>query len=166
MSAADGFGAAAVKHELLRHLPHGVSVVMYGPWDAPAGQARVIEDYGRHLDAARLRYLALPKAARGFWSRDPMPVPLISADGRLVLTDAKYWSGFEPDVDIGRLLLAPVQKHGLQFEGGNFAANHLGDCLVVRSPQHEQDQRRSVRVDVRLPHRDSPAKEGRHRAHR
>jgi Porphyromonas-type peptidyl-arginine deiminase len=133
MSAADGFGAAAVKRELLRHLPEGVSVVLYGPWDTPADQARVIEDYGRHIDAARLRYLPLPKAARGFWSRDPMPVPLMSPDGRLMLTDAKYWSGFEPDVEIGRLLAAPIQKHGLQFEGGNFAANHLGDCLVVQS---------------------------------
>lgn len=133
MSAVDGFGAAAVKRELLRHLPHGVAVVLYGPWDAPADQARVLEDYGRYLDAARLRYLALPKAARGFWSRDPMPVPLISPDGGLMLTDAKYWSGFEPDLEIARLLAAPIQKHARQFEGGNFAANHLGDCLVVRS---------------------------------
>jgi hypothetical protein len=133
MSAADGYGAAAVKRELLRHLPHGVSVVLYGPWNAPADQARVIEDYGRYVDVTRLRYLALPKAARGFWSRDPMPVPLISPDGRLMLTDAKYWSGFEPDLEIARLLEAPIQKHGLQFEGGNFGANHLGDCLVVRS---------------------------------
>jgi hypothetical protein len=133
MSAADGFGAAAVKRELLRHLPHGVSVVLYGPWNTPGDQAHVIEDYGRYFDAARLRYLALPKAARGFWSRDPMPIPLISPDGRLMLTDAKYWSGFEPDLDIARLFAAPIQKHGLQFEGGNFTANHLGDCLVVRS---------------------------------
>ena len=133
MSAADGYGAAAVKRDLLRHLPHGVSVVLYGPWDAPADRTRVMEDYGRYIDAARLRYLALPKAARGFWSRDPMPVPLIAADGRLTLTDAKYWSGFEPDLEIARLFAAPIQQHRLQFEGGNFAANHLGDCLVVAS---------------------------------
>jgi len=133
MSAADGFGAAVVKRELLRRLPHDVSVVLYGPWDAPADRARVLADYGRHFDAARLSYLPLPKAARGFWSRDPMPIPLISPDGRLMLTDAKYWSGFEPDLEIARLLAAPIQTHGLQFEGGNFTANHLGDCLVVRS---------------------------------
>ena len=133
MSAADGYGAATVKRELLRNLPDGVSVVLYGPWDQPAGQARVIADFGRYLDPTRLRYLALPKAAWGFWSRDPMPVPVIAPDGRLTLTDAKYWSGFEPDLDIGRLFGAPIQKLQLQFEGGNLVANHFGDCLVVAS---------------------------------
>jgi hypothetical protein len=133
MSAADGFGAADIKRELLRHLPLNVSVVLYGPWDAPADQASVIEAYTRNFDPKRLRYLPLPKAARGFWSRDPMPVPLVAPDGQLVLTDAKYWSGFEPDIEIARLLAARVQKHGLEFEGGNFSANHLGDCLVVRT---------------------------------
>ena len=49
------------------------------------------------------------------------------------MTDAKYWSGFEPDLEIARLFTAPIQSHRLQFEGGNFAANHLGDCLVVES---------------------------------
>jgi hypothetical protein len=133
MSAADGYGAASVKREILRHLPQGVSIVLYGPWDASAGRARVIEDYGRYVEPERLRYLTLPKAARGFWSRDPMPVPLIAQDGRLMLTDAKYWSGFEPDLEIARLFAAPIQRHPLQFEGGNFAANHLGDCVVVAS---------------------------------
>ena len=84
MSAVDGYGAAAVKRELLRHLPRGVSVVLYGPWDAPEDRARVIEDYGGSLDPARLRYLALPRRPGGFWSRDPMPVPLIAPDGGLV----------------------------------------------------------------------------------
>jgi len=38
---------------------------------------------------------------------------------------------FEPDVFFGQLFGAKVSKHNYFYEGGNFAANGAGDCIVV-----------------------------------
>lgn len=133
MAAADGHGADDLKRDLARHLPPDVSLVLYGPSSKPDDRQKILDDYGRFLPGDRLVYVTLPKSKDGFWSRDSLPLPLLDAHGGLVLADARYWSGFEPDARIGELFAARVLSHRQQFEGGNFMANHLGDCFVVHT---------------------------------
>lgn len=37
------------------------------------------------------------------------------------------------DARVGQLFAARVVRHKYQFEGGNFMANHLGGCFIVRT---------------------------------
>jgi hypothetical protein len=131
MSARDDHGTRDLKRLIARHLPAGVALVLYGSSNDEDDRRRVIEDYARVIDRARLAYLALPRSGRGFWSRDGIPVPAFDPEGGLVLTDARYRHGFEPDARVGLFFDAPVLAHGFRFEGGNLMANHLGDCFIV-----------------------------------
>jgi len=133
MSAADGHGAGPLKRELARHLPSDVTLILYSDGRLPDDSARVVDEYRQLLPADRLVHVTWPKAKDGFWSRDALPVPLVDAAGRLVLTDARYWTGFEPDAHVGRLFNARVLTHSGQFEGGNFLANDRGDCFLVQT---------------------------------
>lgn len=133
LSALDGHGADDLKRNIARHLPGDVTLVLYGPSDVEADRQAITQDYARFIPADRIVYLALPKAKDGFWTRDALPVPSFDHEGRLVLTDARYWTGFEPDALIGAHLGATMMRHQFKFEGGNLMANHLGDCFVVHA---------------------------------
>jgi hypothetical protein len=130
MSADDSFGAAAAKRAIAAHLPPGVSLVLYGPDDEDA-RRDVLTSYAPHIAPDRVRYLALARTGAGFWTRDALPLAAWDQNGRMVLIDARYRSGFEPDARVAALLGAPLLGHGRRFDAGNFAANDRGQCLVV-----------------------------------
>ena len=132
MSARDDFGAASAKRTLARHLPAGVTLVLYGS-DDPRQRAAALESYAPFIAADRVRYLVVRKAGVGFWTRDGLPFPAVDQDGRLVLIDARYRSGFEPDADLAAFLDVPLLAHGRRFDGGNLVANDRGDCLIVQA---------------------------------
>lgn len=159
LSALDGHGANELKREIARHLPDDVTLVLYGPSEADADRQAIVQDYARFIAADRIVYLALPRARDGFWTRDSLPMPSFDEAGRLVLTDARYWTGFEPDGAIGARLGATMLRHPFKFEGGNLMANHLGDCFVVHADatRHVPDavfaSHYGCRTLVRLPQR-------------
>ena len=132
MSAHDGFGADALKHAIAEHLPTNVTLVLYGTFTDFKARDRALTSYSRFIPADRLVYLSVRRNKNTLWSRDAIPVPLLDA-GQLALTDAKYWAGFEPDADVAALFGARLIAHPFRFEGGNFMANHLGDCFIVES---------------------------------
>ena len=133
MAAWDAYGAGDLKRAIARHLPSDVTLVLYGYSTDPRTRRNVLDDYGQFVSANRLVYIAFPKARNMFWSRDAMPVALRDSRGAVVFADGRYWGGFEPDREMAGLFGATLQSHEFRFEGGNFIANHLGDCFTVDS---------------------------------
>ena len=138
MAAVDTYDTAETRRTIARHLPSGVTLVLYGYDKNPATPQKVLDDYGRFLPAERLRYLTFPKARKMIWPRDAMPTPLIGADGTLTLAGPKYHGGFEPDRDMATLFAAPLTEHLFKLDGGNLIANHLGDCFVVQGGESKK----------------------------
>src|SRR5690606_28624226 len=61
---------------------------------------------------------------------DNTPVPVWNQNG-MGLVDARYYYNFEPDAFFKDLFRSSLDRHSYFYEGGNFTANALGDCLVV-----------------------------------
>jgi agmatine/peptidylarginine deiminase len=131
--ALDTYGIGAIIRAIAASLPDDVTLVLYGDARDAAPAQKMIQDLSWLLPRGRLKYLGLTGARDMLWSRDAMPMPAWDAEGKLVVTDAKYWGGFEPDEAIANLLGARIVSHTLRFEGGNLMANHLGACVVVDS---------------------------------
>jgi hypothetical protein len=138
MPAADVYGIRSIIEAIAAHLPDDVTLVLYGDVRDSASTEKLIRDLSWLRPRGRLRYLALTNARGQFSSRDALPVPAWDAEGRLVVTDARHWAGFEPDQPIATLLGARLVSHAWRFEGGNFLANHLGTCLTVDSRDSRQ----------------------------
>jgi hypothetical protein len=138
MAAVDTYDSAEARRTIARHLPSGVTLVLYGHDKKPETARKVLDDYGRFLPSNRLRYVTFRKAQKMIWPRDAMPTPLIAADGSLALAGPKYHGGFEPDRDIAQLFAAPLTEHTFKLDGGNLIANHLGDCFVVQGGESKK----------------------------
>jgi agmatine/peptidylarginine deiminase len=138
MAAVETYDSVEARYTIARHLPPGVTLVLYGHDKKPETARKVLDDYGRFLPAERLRYLTLPKARNTIWPRDSMPTPLIGADGSIALAGPRYHGGFEPDRDIAQFLAAPLTEHKFKLDGGNLIANHLGDCFTVEDGESKR----------------------------
>jgi agmatine/peptidylarginine deiminase len=93
----------------------------------------LLREYEGVLPPSRIKVISLQV---GFWARDSLPVPVLGQDDKLTVIDAKYYHKVEPDKDIQGLFKTGLEKHNYYFEGGNFQANHKGDCLIVNNGRH------------------------------
>jgi hypothetical protein len=124
----DSFNA---KIEMARNLPDGVQLVIFA--EPNADKNSILSNYKNVIDPSRITVVGIPKATRGFWARDGLPVPAISKNSELALVDAKYYHKFEPDQFLAKWLGASLIKHSYYFEGGNFITNDNGTCITINN---------------------------------
>lgn len=136
MSSDFEFNSRQAKLEMAKNLPADATLVIFTSY--PTEKDNIIRVYSGVVPPERIKVISLPSSQRGFWARDGIPVPMLDAGGRLTVVDAVYGHGFEPDAEISRLFNAGLEKHQYYFEGGNFQANHSGDCLMVNHGMHVQ----------------------------
>jgi len=130
----DDFSGIArdMKKILAQNLPADVMLLIYTQNASKTYQQQLLNTYSAYLPKERLRILQVPRSgANDFWSRDNTPVPVWDATGKEALVDAQYYYNFEPDAFFGALFGMNIDKHRYFYEGGNFTANALGDCIVV-----------------------------------
>ncbi len=136
MSADFNFDSGPGKLEMARNLPADATLVIFSETADASVKERVLKAYETVLPRARIKVIALPNAAMGFWARDGIPVPVFSNAGKFGVVDAVYGHRFEPDAEIARLFNAGLEKHEFYFEGGNFKANAAGDCVMINHGAH------------------------------
>lgn len=136
MSSDFEFNSRQAKLEMARNLPADAALVIFTSYASEKDS--IIREYSSVVPRERIKVISLPSSQRGFWARDGIPVPVLDGNGRLTVVDAVYGHGFEPDAEISRLFNAGLEKHQYYFEGGNFMANHSGDCLIVNHGMHIQ----------------------------
>lgn len=136
MSADFTFNSRQAKLEMASKLPADAALVIFSTTDDSATKEAVLRAYESVVPRARIKVIALPNAAMGFWARDGIPVPAIDKGGKLVVVDAVYGHRFEPDAQIAKLFGASLEKHQYYYEGGNFMANHAGACIMVNHGAH------------------------------
>lgn len=123
--------ASDMKRIIAQNLPSDVTLVIYTQSTSKTHQQQLLNTYGSYISRDRLKVVQVPRSgANDFWSRDNMPIPVMDTN-RMALVDAKYYYNFEPDAYFGRMFSANVDRHNYFYEGGNFAVNGLGDCIVV-----------------------------------
>lgn len=128
-SASTYFDSAVAKRTMAQHLPPGVTLVIY---TAPGANKDTIRDQYRDVvDVSRVKIVEIDNSSRGFWSRDGLPVPVWSPEGKMEVVDARYYHRFEPDDLIGQWFGTTVRKHTYYYEGGNFMVNDKGVCVMV-----------------------------------
>lgn len=137
MSADFNFNSRQAKLLLASKLPADATLVIFTDTYGSTKED-VLRAYETAVPRERIKVVTLPGARNGFWARDGIPVPAMDASGNLVVVDARYGHRFEPDAEIARLFGARVEKHQYYFEGGNFMANHSGDCVMVDHGAHRQ----------------------------
>ncbi|MBI4349883.1 MAG: agmatine deiminase family protein [Elusimicrobia bacterium] len=136
MSSDFNFDSGPAKLELARNLPADATLVIFADRADADTKERVLGAYEQVLPRARIKVVAIPGSSMGFWARDAIPVPVFDNNMKLTVVDAVYGHRFEPDAEIARIFRAGLEKHEFYFEGGNFQANHLGDCLMVNYGAH------------------------------
>jgi len=136
MSADFNFDSGPGKLEMARNLPADATLVIFSETADASVKERVLKAYETVLPRARIKVIALPNAAMGFWARDGIPVPVFSNEGKFGVVDAVYGHRFEPDAEIARLFNSGLEKHEFYFEGGNFKANAAGDCVMINHGAH------------------------------
>jgi agmatine/peptidylarginine deiminase len=123
--------AREIKQTIASELPANVKLVVYTTSENKSDLRRLEDYYGRFIDPARLLVLQVPRSgSNDFWTRDNLPLP-VWTDDQFTLVDARYYYNFEPDAFLKELFQSLSTKHNYFFEGGNFIANSLGDCIVV-----------------------------------
>ena len=132
-----GFNSQAAKLTMAKTLPEGVDLVIYTGSKEPTSVQALKKKFQSVIANDRIKIVYLPSSDRGFWTRDGVPVPVLRTSSSLeeifTLVDARYYHLFEPDEPISKLFNAELTRHSYYFEGGNFVANALGDCLVVNT---------------------------------
>ncbi len=136
MSSDFSFDSRRAKLEMAKNLPADAFLVIFAGNASETTKAGILRDYESVIPRRRIKVISLPSSRQGFWARDGIPVPVLGRDNRLTVVDAKYGHGFEPDAEISRLFKTGLEKHDYYFEGGNFQANHAGDCLIVNHGHH------------------------------
>ncbi len=131
------FNSTSAKMKMAKNLPEGVSLVVYTASQDPTTVQALKGKYNKVIDSDRLKIIYIPGSDRGFWTRDGIPVP-VWRSGRSVqdlftVVDARYYHGFEPDEPVSQFFNAELTRHSYYYEGGNFVANAIGDCLVVNT---------------------------------
>lgn len=137
MSADFNFNSRQAKLLMASKLPADATLVIFTDTYGTSKED-VLREFGSVVPRSRIKVVTLRGATRGFWARDGIPVPAIDASNNLVVVDAVYGHGFEPDAEVARLFGAAIEKHRYYFEGGNFMANHSGDCVMVDHGAHRQ----------------------------
>lgn len=136
------FASYEAKRGFLENLPEGITPVMFTQNESPEYIQSLKETYGSLLkDSSLLKIMYLDVWGNGFWARDGIPVPMYyRQDGKdhFLVVDAKYYHDFEPDQKVADRFNAIVWSHDYYFEGGNFIANEVGDCLVVDNERVEE----------------------------
>jgi agmatine deiminase len=123
--------AREMKKTLAQNLPADATLLVYTQNSSKSYQQQLFSTYSAYLPKDRLRILQVPgNGSNDFWTRDNTPIPVWDG-GNLGLVDARYYYDFEPDTFFGRLFGAKVDRHSYFYEGGNFATNGTGNCIVV-----------------------------------
>lgn len=132
MSDDDYYGyAEEMKQKIAENLPVETKLIVYTTSSNSNYHTRLKKYYSKYIDSERLIILEIPSRARShFWSRDNTPMP-VWKNGRAALVDALYYYNFEPDAILSEYFGMELSSHKFFYEGGNFMANSLGDCIVV-----------------------------------
>lgn len=136
MSSDFNFESRQAKLEMASRLPADGTLVIFSTYIDAAAKESILGAYEAVVPRARIKIIALNGSGRGFWARDGIPVPVLDSGNKLVVVDAVYGHGFEPDAEIARLFGAGIERHEYYFEGGNFQANAAGDCMMVNHGAH------------------------------
>lgn len=129
----DDFSGIArdMKKQIAQNLPADVTLIVYTQDPSKNYQQQLFNTYSAWIPKERLKVVQVPQSGQNdFWSRDNTPIPVVS-NGSNTLVDAQYYYNFEPDEYFGQMFGVPVDSHNYFYEGGNFAANGAGDCIVV-----------------------------------
>lgn len=157
------YSSKAAKLAMAENLPKDVQLIIYTTEPAEAKANKIRETYRAVIDPSRITVVAMPKAERGFWTRDGVPVPVYrqSSDWlepKFSVVDAKYYHRFEPDQEFSHLFSSLITQHPYYFEGGNFIANSKNECLVINNrttremPESLFLQHYGCQRLIRLPH--------------
>jgi hypothetical protein len=136
MSYNFDYGTQDIKKTLAKNLPQGVQLVIFTD-SMKSKKAREIKDfYDEVIDRDRITVIYTPNARRGFWARDGVPVPVFRQPNHslepdlFTVVDARYVR-FEQDSRFRKLFNARMTKYNYYFEGGNFMANAINECMIV-----------------------------------
>lgn len=123
--------ATEIKNKIAETLPSDTHLVVYTSSNSSSYLKNLKNRFTQFIEEERLTVLQIPASgSSSFWTRDALPVPVWNKD-QLSLVDARYYYNFEPDAFLAQLFHVLKTKHQYFFEGGNFMANSLGDCIVV-----------------------------------
>ncbi len=130
------FNSQEAKRGFLRHLPDSITPVVFTQNQSPEYIESIKERFSSYMikNQDKLKIMYLKGNQTSFWTRDHIPVPMFYHDqgkDHFMVVDAKYYYDFEPDAQVANHFNALMWSHEYYFEGGNFVANDLGDCLVV-----------------------------------
>lgn len=130
--ADDRYGQARkIKEIIAANLPADVTLVVYSTSKSDSQIRDLEKRYRSLMGKADLKVLRMPRSgSNSFWTRDNLPLP-VWTDDQFTLVDARYYYNFEPDDFVAALFSTIKTKHRYFFEGGNFIANSLGECIVV-----------------------------------
>ncbi len=156
------FNSGAAKKKIAQSLPADVTLVVFTGNTSESYQKSLFKEYSQYIESSRLKVVFLPGGGKGFWARDGIPVPVWKVDAageyQFNVVDARYYHNFEADDVVSDLFGAGLLKHNYYYEGGNYAANSKGDCIVVdnervqKMPDSIFKQNYGCKTLVRLPH--------------
>lgn len=136
------FSSKKAKLAMAKNLPESTRLVVYTQHRDSSEQRKIRKTFADVIDESRLHIVHIPKAHKGFWARDAVPVPVwrweTGAASELTVVGAKYFHRFEPDETFADLFSSHLTEYDYYFEGGNFIANAKNDCLVVNKNQTKQ----------------------------
>jgi hypothetical protein len=127
------FDSEKAKLKMAEELPAGMTLVIYTQKKTRAYHQWLLNKFHKVIAPERIKLIYLPDSDKGFWARDGVPVPSIAKDGSFYITDAQYYHEFEPDEQLREYFNAGMMDHNFFFEGGNFMATSLGDCVVINN---------------------------------
>lgn len=156
------YNSGPAKEAMARNLPEDITLVVFTGNASKSYQQNLFKRYAQYRDSSRLKVVYLPEGGRGFWARDGIPVPVwktnLMGQQEFTVVDAKYYHYFEADKEVSEFFGAGLLKHDYFYEGGNYAANSKGDCIVVNNSRVKEIPN-SIFTDnygcktlVRLPH--------------
>lgn len=127
--------AKAAKLAMAKNLPDNVTLVVFTGNRSKSHEREIRNFFKNVINDSRMKVIYLPGAERGFWTRDGIPVPVWSLDFQsqdaFTVVDARYYHHFEADEEVSKYFSAKLFEHDYYYEGGNFMANHKGDCFMI-----------------------------------
>ncbi len=128
----DYYGMAEeIKSTIAKNLPANTMLLIYTDSTSKSYQTQLFNQYSKYIAGDRLKILQVPATgSNNFWTRDNLPLPVWD-NTQFALVDARYYYNFEPDVFFKNLFGVSMTAHKYIYEGGNFIANSLGNCIVV-----------------------------------
>lgn len=155
------YNSGPAKKTMAKNLPEGVTLVVFTGNSSETYQKDLFKSYAEVIDPSRLKVIFLPGGGKGFWARDGIPVPVWKtspAGMEFSVVDARYYHNFEADSEVSEFFNAPLLQHNYYYEGGNYAANSKGDCIVVdnarvvKMPDSVFNSKYGCKTLTRLPH--------------